>query len=255
MKLRAVGAPLAVIAVFPVLAAVLVSGAPATQVFSSEVFDYEEGRATYMENCASCHGPDGNWIDGADIGAPPDGSRDEVLRAVIGGVPDSPMGPSGLTVFEATTVAAYLESLGVERLTLTDADAGRGQDLVETHGCLECHAIGSDGGLIGPDLTEIGRFRTTFTLRESILDPDAEVRIENRFVNVALANGAEIRGRLLNQDSFSVQLLSMEERLVAVDKDEMEGMDFIGSPMPSYRGRMSPDDIGDVVRFLSGLGR
>ncbi len=38
-----------------------------------------------------------------------------------------------------------------------------------------CHTIGTAGGFVGPDLSEIGSHRSLAQLESSILDPDADV--------------------------------------------------------------------------------
>ena len=142
----------------------------------------------------------------------------------------------------------------LNRVTEAQGDAARGQALVEGRGgCLVCHAIEVAGGLVAPDLSDIGSRRRSGELRDSLLDPNAEVRTENRFVDAHLTGGPTVRGRLLNQDSFSVQILSMDERLTAISKSDLEELEFIDSPMPSFRDRLTPQELNDVVRYLTTL--
>ena len=164
------------------------------------------------------------------------------------------MSPTGLTAFEAGTVAAYLRFVAIDRVTEAQGDAARGQALVEGRGgCLVCHTIVGTGGLVAPDLSDIGSRRRSGELRDSLLDPNAEVRTENRFVDARLTGGTTLRGRLLNQDSFSVQLLSMDGRLTAISKSDLEELEFIDSPMPSFRDHLSPQELNDIVRYLTTL--
>lgn len=259
MRLAAVLATMIAVAALCVRAAGFAASTQLPENFTSEIIDYEEGRAIYRSECADCHGPDGNWVEGTDIASGEFGSDvageagEALVRTIVAGVPGSPMGPSGLTAFEARTVGGYLGVLGRERLSIDDADPERGRTLVGEHGCLGCHTIGTRGGLVGPDLSGIGALRGSADLLESILEPAAEVRTENRFVEASFRNGQTIRGRLLNQDTISVQMLAMDERLVAIDKADLDRLEFIGSPMPAFGGRMSDEDLRDVVAYLASL--
>src|SRR5262249_39988239 len=98
----------------------------------------------------------------------------------------------------------------------TPGDAGRGQTLFEGKGqCLTCHRVNGTGSRFGPDLSEVGSTRrnpradTSIPLAKSlelsILEPDAEVLPENRFVRMVTKDGKTVTGRLLNQDAYTVQ--------------------------------------------------
>ena len=179
---------------------------------------------------------------------------DDLLRTIIDGFGSPQMRPSGLTVFEAGTVSRYLRFVAGDRITAADGDATRGQSLVEgSAACLDCHTIDGRGSLNAPDLTGIGSLRRSAELRDSLLDPNAEIRIENRYVDVHLNDGTTVRGRLMNQDSFSVQILSTDERLRAISKSDLDQLEFIDSPMPSFAGRFTPQELNDVVRYLTSL--
>jgi putative heme-binding domain-containing protein len=231
-------------------------GRPQSQeVFTSSELDYAEGGALYRNRCMGCHGPDGDRIDGLDVAnSSVSLPNADLIRTIIGGVRDSSMSPSGLTAFEAGTVAAYLRFISSDRITAIEGDAARGQALIEARGgCLDCHTILGRGALIAPDLTGIGNLRRSAELRDSLLDPNSEVRTENRFVIAHLANGETVRGRLLNQDSFSVQILTTEERLRAVSKATLDELEFTDSPMPSFRDSLTSQELNDIVRFLVSL--
>ena len=75
----------------------------------------------------------------------------------------------------------------------------------------------------------------------------------NRTYRVVLKDGSTVTGRLLGHDTFSVQLLDTKEQLRSFAKGDLREMGFLPSPMPSYRGTLSPQEIADMVSYLSSL--
>jgi hypothetical protein len=91
-------------------------------------------------------------------------------------------------------------------------------------------------------------------LRRSLLEPSAEIRADNRFARAVSTDGTVTTGRLMNQDTFTVQLLDMKERLVLLDRASLREFTILKeSPMPSYRERLSATELADVLGYLSGL--
>jgi hypothetical protein len=71
---------------------------------------------------------------------------------------------------------------------------------------------------------------------------------------VVTRQGETIAGRLLNQDSFSVQLIDAKERLRLLDRSALREVVILkDSPMPSYKDRLTPQEQADVVTFLTTL--
>ena len=60
-------------------------------------------------------------------------------------------------------------------------------------------------------------------------------------------------GRLLNIDSFTVQMLDSKEQLRSFMKSDLRDFGFVASPMPSFKGRLSGQEIADVVSYLVSL--
>ena len=103
-------------------------------------------------------------------------------------------------------------------------------------------------------MSDIGALRRTAEIEQSILDPNAEVLPQNRFYRVVTKQGETITGRLLNLDSFNVLLLDSKERLLSLQRSNLREADFMkDSPMPSYRGKLSTQELADVVAYLNSL--
>ena len=221
--------------------------------------DIDEGRRLYRANCVLCHGPDGESVPGVDLGhgkfkrGKSDGDIIQIIRV---GIPGTPMPPHNLSQERASMIVAYLRVMAATgRSTSAPGDAVRGQAIfVGKGGCLNCHRVKDQGSRVGPDLTEIGALRRVVELERSLLDPDAEILPQNRYVRVVTRDGATVTGRLLNQDAFTVQLLDTNERLVSFAKSNVTEYTFVDkSTMPSYKGKLTAREISDVVSYLISL--
>ncbi len=221
-------------------------------------FDLEDGKQVYAGSCANCHGPDGNLIAGIDFGR---GvfrrkfSNDELAATIINGIPNTPMPPNpGMSEEQAQRVVQYLRSMAEGRITAANGDPSRGRKLFEGKGeCTDCHAVHGVGSRMGPDLTRIGAVRRAGELERSLLDPKAEVQAENRFYEVTPKGGKPVKGRLLNRDTFTVQLIDQDDRLRSFEIADLAAHGFEDTPMPSARKKLSTQEIADVVSYLSSL--
>jgi putative heme-binding domain-containing protein len=166
------------------------------------------------------------------------------------------MPPHQFDAQELTAIVAYLR--GMRSSPDTDAaigDAARGQALFHGKGgCLACHRVNGQGSRLAPDLSEIGASRLPADLRKSLLDPTAAMRPGNRSVRAVTRDGQVIAGRRLNEDSYSVQLIDTEERLVSLLKANLREYTVLTvSPMPSFRGRLTPQELADMLAYLLTL--
>jgi quinoprotein glucose dehydrogenase len=134
-------------------------------------------------------------------------------------------------------------------------DPGRGRMVFEGEGqCLTCHSVSGTGSRIGPALTEIGSFRPSAELQRSLVEPDAEIRPENRTVRITTADGATIIARLFNQDTFTLQVIDPKEQLQLLEKSRLREFAVLKtSPMPSYRDKLTAQELADVVSYLTSL--
>jgi cytochrome c oxidase cbb3-type subunit III len=222
-------------------------------------YDVEDGARTFASTCAACHGPDGNLIPGIDLGHGQfrRALTDRELENIIeNGIPNTAMPPSPLLGEEQVQrLIAFLRGNAVAKPpTGKSGDPARGKALFEGKGeCTDCHRIGTLGSRTGPDLTRIGLQRRAVDLEQSLLDPKAEIQASNRLVRLVTANGKEVKGRLLNHDTYTIQLIDWDEQLRSFNKADLRELAFDETPMPSAKKKLSSQQIADLVAYLSSL--
>ncbi len=221
--------------------------------------DVESGARLYRTNCSSCHGPNGDLQPGVDLGHGKfrrANSDEEVASIIMKGIPGTGMPPGNFSEPQALTVVAYLRSLAsASNVTVVAGDPVHGKEIFEGKGgCLNCHRVRTTGSRVGPDLTDIGTLRRPADLQRSLVDPDAEVLAPNRYFRVVTKTGTAVTGRLLNEDTFTVQLLDSTEHLVTFRKADLKEYSFLAkSPMPSYKDKLTPQELSDVIGYLTSL--
>jgi putative heme-binding domain-containing protein len=181
-----------------------------------------------------------------------------VVRIIKQGIPGTSMPANDdISAFEAANIIAYLRSLasGTTGAASASGDAVRGRAIFEGQGgCLACHRVRGKGSRVAPDLTEVGLVRRAVELERSLLEPGAETQPENRFVRVVTRDGAVVTGRLLNHDTFTVQLIDTSERLRSFMRSGLREFAFERkSPMPSYKDKLGVSELADVVSYLVSL--
>ena len=76
----------------------------------------------------------------------------------------------------------------------------------------------------------------------------------NRPVRAVTKNGAVVNGRRLNEDTYTVQLIDEQEKLISLTKADLREYTILTiSPMPSYKDRLSENELADVVAYLLSL--
>jgi mono/diheme cytochrome c family protein len=110
-------------------------------------------------------------------------------------------------------------------------------------------AAGARGGQGGGNP---GGGPTPQQLAQSILDPNAVVSVQNRYVRLTMKDGRIVWGKLLNVDTFGVQIFEPAEKLTNVLRTDVREMTMI-SPMPSYRDKLTTQELADVIGYLMSL--
>ena len=219
--------------------------------------DLAIGRAIYNGRCGHCHGLGGEGGRGAVLNAGRfryGGSDRELFITIRNGVPDTEMPGVNIPDMEVWRLVAYVQQLGrqggSEPVT---GDAAAGAAVYARAACAQCHTIGGQGGFLGPDLTDIGDRRAVRHIRQSIVDPSADVSLDYRPVTVTDAKGTTISGIHLNEDEYSIHLRDLAGNLRSFMKSELKWMTLPRqSLMPAYPA-LTAADVENLVAYLASL--
>lgn len=126
------------------------------------------------------------------------------------------------------------------------------KQLIQSNGCLSCHRMDGEGSFAGPYLGDVGENLSTDQIRAALVSPSKELAPQNRSVRLVTQDGKTVDGKLLNQDGFSVQIIDASGQLKSFEKANLQSFTIVTeNSMPSYAGKMSPDDITLLSQYLA----
>jgi len=152
-----------------------------------------------------------------------------VRNLILKGTPDAGMPPFKIPAEQADAIAAYVMTLKYPAGEVTagaaaPGDAVAGERFFSGKGdCANCHMVRGRGGVLGPDLSNIGRDRRPEQIEQSLRDPGTAPATGGRggraaapvyrAVTVRLRDGQTLRGIAKNESTFDIQLLAVDGKL------------------------------------------
>src|SRR5262249_48222076 len=131
------------------------------------------------------------------------------LRALIrSGIPVAGMPAFDLPEDSLNALAALVVSLNSVAAGASvpgDREAGR-EFFIGKGKCGSCHMVNGTGTPLGPDLSDVATRLTVEELRESLLEPDAQIAQGYDLVTAQLRNGTTLRGFARGRTNFAVEL-------------------------------------------------
>jgi cytochrome c oxidase cbb3-type subunit 3 len=237
------------------------------------------GEYEFRINCALCHG-----LGAHGGGRGPDLTRAqkkhvhsdaEMFQVISNGIPGTAMPANGtngqgvgMTDEEIWQIIAYIRSVEVKAPSKSAGSAAHGKELFYGDAnCSLCHMVEGKGGRVGPELTSVGGSRTPESIVDSVRNPSRrlawglkeatkEFPQEYETITVVTADGMQIKGVALNEDSFSVQMMDANEKIYLLEKDKLRSFKKSRqSLMPIYSPDVLSDkDLEDIVAFLISVG-
>jgi cytochrome c oxidase cbb3-type subunit III len=237
------------------------------------------GEFEFRINCALCHG-----LGARGGGRGPDLTRahkrhgdsdGDLFRNISQGIPGTAMPANGtngqgvgMTDEEIWQIITYLRSIQAGASSKRPGNAAHGKQLFYGDAnCSTCHMVEGRGGRVGPDLTSVGISRTVESLVESVRDPSKRLawglteptkEFAQRYetVTVVTADGKEVKGVTLNEDSFSLQVMDTTEQIHLLDKSKLRSIKKSRkSLMPAFEpDTLSDHDLNDIIAYLLDVG-
>jgi len=237
------------------------------------------GEYEFRINCALCHG-----LGARGGGRGPDLTRAqkkhahsdaEMFQVISNGIPGTAMPANGtngqgvgMTDDEIWQIVTYIRSLEMKAPAKALGNPAHGKELFYGDAnCSLCHMVNGKGGRLGPELTAVGGSRTREAIIDSVRNPSRrlawglteatkEFPQEYESATAVTADGKEIKGVTLNEDSFSVQIMDSNEQIHLLEKGKLRSFHKTReSAMPKYEPDVLSDkDLEDIVAYLISVG-
>jgi putative heme-binding domain-containing protein len=221
--------------------------------------DQAAGAGIFRAHCAPCHGAGGQGGLGPNLatGAFFHGGTDaDLYRTITEGIAGTAMPGTFFDGTQVWQIVAYLRTLANTAGDVPRGDARHGEALFREKGCGGCHLVRGEGGIQGPDLSFVGSRSSVAYIRESILDPNAQVASLYHIAKITLTSGSSYSGLVMNEDTYSVQFLDFSKGLQSLRKSDIKSFERDkSSSMPSSRGKLSDSELDDLLSYLSSLKR
>ncbi len=220
--------------------------------------DVETGFNLFNANCITCHGANGDSVPGVNLRTNQfrrASSDSDINRIIQSGIPGTAMPPGRYNTAELAGLVAYIRSMREFDTRPARGDAIHGQTIFEEKGnCTGCHRVNAKGSRVGPDLSDVGAIRAPEALERSLLDPSSAMLPLNRSVRAVTKDGKTITGRRLNEDTYTVQLIDTQEKLVSLVKSDLREYTVLKtSTMPSFKDKLTAKELDDVIAYLRTL--
>lgn len=142
----------------------------------------------------------------------------------------------------------------VFRLSESGGDAKLGEKVFRNQGaCLQCHKIGSDGGIQGPDLTKVGERLNPQKLVESLVDPNAEIAPGYGLAAITKKDGQLVMARLTKETPSEVEVVGLDGKVATISRADIATIAPPVSAMPPLGTALQPRDLRDLVAYLKSL--
>lgn len=236
----------------------------ATPTIAQEVGDHQytseaiqAGSRVYVQQCALCHGPQGDLIDGINLrlGQFRTASSDEdLVRVISEGAAGGRMPAFSLRPDELSGVIAFIRAgFDPEGVAVRIGDPVRGKAIYDGKGdCASCHRINGVGSRTAPDLSDIGLIRTPAILQTNLTDPAATLQPIFRQVRLVTRSEETIIGRRLNEDTYSVQVLDSNEQLRSLVKADLVSYELSSTPVHQPT-TLANGEVADLIGYLLSL--
>ena len=135
----------------------------------------------------------------------------------------------------------------------------RGKSMFAASMCISCHQIKGEGGISGPDLTQLGSRFSTKDMLEAIISPSKTISDQFGSTVFYLRQGGSVLGRLIKQDNnkyYISQNPFAPEFVRELNKKDVlrTRVSEISSMLPGMINRLNSNELKDLVAYLKAGG-
>lgn len=125
--------------------------------------------------------------------------------------------------------------------------------------CVTCHQIKGDGGIAGPDLTQLGTRFSNRDMLESIIEPSKTISDQYGSTVFYLKAGGSVVGRLIRQDNskyyisqnpFATQII----REIPKNNVTRTRVSEVSAMLPGLINGLNAEELKDLIAYLKSGG-
>lgn len=152
---------------------------------------------------------------------------------------------------------AWVSALATEVKAHGDAVKGKAVFNAPLSGCIACHKIGGQGGIVGPELDAVGRGVPVELLIEAVVWPNRQIKEGYVATTLALKDGRKLQGYKVSEAGGELQLRELASGQTSrFTAGQIAEKQEAGSLMPEgLIMNMTREELRDLVAYLAGLGR
>ncbi|MBF9255089.1 c-type cytochrome [Pontibacter sp. 172403-2] len=143
--------------------------------------------------------------------------------------------------------------------SLTNRNLEQGKAIFAAVLCKSCHTMGSEGGTIGPDLTQLGSRFTPKDILEAIIYPDSVISDQYAATVFYLQDGSSVVGRLTNEDDNTYYISQnpfAPQTIRKIPKNEVTKTKIskVSVMLPHLINSLNPEELKDLMAYLISAG-
>src|SRR5690606_17467000 len=125
--------------------------------------------------------------------------------------------------------------------------------------CSSCHMMRGEGGIIGPDLTQLGTRFSNKDMLESIIEPNKVVSDQYAATVFTMKDGSSVLGRLtdenestyfISQNPFAPDVIREIPKAEVADRK----YSYISVMYPRLINGMNEEELRDLIAYLMAGG-
>ncbi|MCA9048212.1 MAG: c-type cytochrome [Planctomycetaceae bacterium] len=142
---------------------------------------------------------------------------------------------------------------------LTGRNFDNGSRMFTITACYRCHRFSGRGGIVGPELTAVGRRYNAQSLLESVIEPSKVISDQYKANTVLTKAGKILSGRIVSETADRISILTDPEDSSKVQDINRSDIDEIADSTVSIMPKdllkpLNQDEILDLLAYLLSRG-
>jgi putative heme-binding domain-containing protein len=142
---------------------------------------------------------------------------------------------------------------------LSNRDFKQAKVMFSAAGCINCHTIGGEGGVIGPDLTQLGTRFSKRDILESIIYPSKTISDQYAATVFTMKDGTSVMGKLIKEDKnkyYISQNPFIPEKIREIEKKNVRSQSIatVSLMPPGLINQLNPERLRDLMAYLESGG-